>query len=101
LDVIDLLPGCKAFRQFPDALTGVADRQEEQCDGDGNGTVARRGARPWGGSDLPRHYGDWIAAQSPLADQFASEPRRREMAQDLITAQAETKARMEAGIELN
>lgn len=64
--------------------------------------AARSGADPLRDAlaDLPRHYGDWIAAQSPLADQFAGEPRRREMAQDLIKAQRDTMARMQAGIDL-
>ena len=58
--------------------------------------AARAGADPLRAAlaDLPRHYGDWIAAQSPLADQFANEPRRREMAQDLIKAQRDTMARI-------
>lgn len=51
-------------------------------------------------SDLPRQYGEWIAAQGPLADQFAHLPRRHQMAKELIKAQADTKRRMEAGIDL-
>ena len=64
--------------------------------------AARAGASALGAalSDLPRQYGDWIAAQGAEAARFAHQPRRHQMAEELIAAQAKTKARMEAGIGL-
>ena len=45
-------------------------------------------------SDLPRQYGEWIVGQDGLAAGFAAFPRRHQLAQELIAAQAKTKARM-------
>lgn len=91
------MPVAEVERVAPnEKITGVTFDMVALRDAARAGVDALRAAL----SDLPRQYGEWITAQGPLADEFAHQPRRHQMAKELIKAQADTKRRMEAGIDL-